>query len=278
MTLLNSLVRRLSGSSKPLLVLALLPLLTGFAFHVSVPRPQASAAAPLRQPLAFSQYLVNLGPVEAKRSHPAWFRFRNLSDELMELRDLKTSCGCLAVGFTRDRVEPGKTGELTLQIESAHQPAGPRTYTADVVYGPPGDPDVEYTTRLTFRIVLPERTVRVNPRVLIFHQPNANQTAHTIDVNDLRDEPLSVLDVDSDSELLGLEVVPIRFRSSEEKQAGLTGRVRVIVGAVPPGRHETIVRIHTDDPEFKTLKVPVRIHGPAERSVSHQPLNGTNQE
>lgn len=251
---------------------AMLPVLFGLGFQAAGPRSQPLNDRVSRPPLAFHQYMVNLGDVPVQRSHAARFSFTNHGDQAIKLRRLETSCGCLTQQFEQDVIAPGADGRFKLWIQTASQSPGNKQYTCKVVYGPVGKPDVEYKADLVFRITLPEQSVVVTPKAMIFHQPNSQVTERTVDVNDFRTGRMRILEATSQSELLQVKILPHSTLTKTEREEGVVGRVNVAVGAVPPGRHNAVVLIKTDDEEFDQLVVPVLIYGPeatTDASVDH---------
>ena len=169
-------------------------------------------------------------------------------------------------------IAPGERSRFMLWIQSASQSPGNKQYTCKAFYGPAGVPDVEHEADLVFRITLPEQSVVVTPKALIFHQPNSQVTEHFLEVTDLRFPRLRVVDATTRSKLVNVSVVPSIELTTAERDEGVVARVKVLVGAVPPGRHNAVVQILTSDQEFDVLEIPVLIHGPAatsDASVSH---------
>ncbi len=269
-------------------------MLCGFVCSSVNSRASTTPVATPRSPLAFHQYSINLGRVEPRIQHFAHFAFTTNSDQQIELRDLKTSCGCLKQLKEQTVFEPGENGRFALRIQSANQTPGQKFYTATAVYGPVGQPDQQFETELTFRVLLPEATVLVRPRVLVVHQSNGRSLTHQIAVSDLRSRPLNVLRVESNSDQVrvALQAEPSQKKSFDDftrqlctaprtpaigwfardarrlqdeeadANAGVIQRILVTVSDLPPGRSEAEIRIHTDDLEFEVLRVPVRLNGP----------------
>jgi hypothetical protein len=249
------------GSLAPTLT-AILPLIVAIGFHIAGPRPSHSAPGKPKPPLAFHQYSVNLGEVEARPRHFGRFIFTNRSDQSIELRELETSCGCLSGHLDRKIIAPGQQSEFFLWVTSANQPVGPRNYTCTVIYGPEGQTDIAHRTDLQFLLTLPERSVTLNPRLLLFRQPNDTPTTRFINVTDLRDRPLTVLGAVCDPPLPEISVIAPTEIPRSDREDGAVSQIKVTVGAVPPGKHECMLTIQTTDPDFEYLKVPIQIHGP----------------
>lgn len=243
-------------------IAALSPVLLCLAFQAAGSRPAFSRPAKPKPPLAFHQYMVNLGEVESKRIHDARFWMTNLGEHELEIRDVKTSCGCLADQLEKKTVLPNETTDLALFIRAANQSSGSKHYTATVTYGPVDSPETEYISEVAFRLVLPEQTVTLNPRVLIMHQYQGNRVTHQVDVNDLRDRQLRVLGVSCDAGYIDVELVPHSEIALGSRRNGLVAQLRVTAENVPPGPHECVVRIRTTDPEFAEMTLPMRVYGP----------------
>lgn len=248
------------------LLIALLPMCVAFCAQF-FPAEARSSSTITKPPLAFHQYSVNLGEVEPRRDHFARFTFTNRGTETIKIRKLETSCGCLTEHLKNRVFEPGEHGEFFLRVQSANQAPGLKNYTCKVLFGPPEKADVEYATDLTFRVVLPARSVSVSPRVLIFHQQTPTRTAHSVEILDLRDRRLDILDVSCDAPFVDVRLLDRSAISEDDRQRGVIERVQVLVENVPPGTHEHVIRIITNDDEFNLMQVPLRIHGPSANSV-----------
>jgi len=238
------------------------PVLLCLAFQAAGSRPAFSEPAKPKPPLAFHQYMVNLGEVESKRIHDARFWMTNLGEHELEIRDVKTSCGCLVDQLEKKTVLPNETTDLALFIRAANQSPGSKHYTATVTYGPTDSPETEFISEVAFRLILPEQTVTLNPRVLIMHQYQGNRVTHQVDVNDLRDRPLRVLGVSCEAEYIDVELIPYSEMAPGSRRNGLVAQLRVTATEVPPGPHECVVRIRTTDPEFAEMTLPMRVYGP----------------
>lgn len=237
-------------------------MLIGFGFHQAGARPQPSVPVSDRPPLAFHQYVVNLGHVPSEPNHFARFAFTNRGDREMRIRRLESSCGCLTQQLEQRAFAPGERGHFRLRIQSAIQSPGPKDYTCKVFYGPTGDESVEFVEEVIFRLVLPEHSVTLNPRALVMQQPTSNPIRHRFEVRDLRGERLTVLAAVCEPPLAEITLLPRLELSLDEMRSGIMQRIEILVGAVPPGTHECVIVVQTDDAEFPTLQLPLRIHGP----------------
>jgi len=203
----------------------------------------------------------DLRQVMPQKVHRAEYAFTNRSSDPIEIRDVRTSCGCLTDQMPEKSVQPGETKTLNLFIRSANQPPGPRHYTARVVYGPSGDMKTEFETVLSFRLILPRQSVTLSPRSLIMHVDQDSSVSHVVEVTDQRERPLTVLGVSCDLEFVDVEMIPINGNNLTARWDAVVGQIRVSVSGVPGGKHDGVVRIRTNDPEFTELTLPVMIDG-----------------
>lgn len=246
-----NLVRRSSRERRWLSCLAAAPFFLAVVFYAIGPRPQPLAAAASRPALAFEQYLVNLGNVEPRREHFARFGFTNTGDRSVRIKELKPSCGCLQPYLERTVLEPGESGEFFLRVQSATETPGKKTYTCKVFYEDPDPREAE----VTFKLTLPEQTVTVEPKALIFYQMGDTEMTREIVVTDHRGGSLELTGVRCSTELADVHLNP------PETDFDNTPRqtISVTVGHVPRGRHQGLLTISTDDPDFPELRVPLLI-------------------
>jgi hypothetical protein len=239
-------------------------MLLAFGASFVGPRPADSAAGPERSPVVFHQYMVNLAEVPARRNHFGRFAFTNRGNRSIEIRRLNTSCGCLTEHMEKREFAAGETGEFTLRIQAANQTPGNKEYTCEVVYGPVGDDSVSWSTDLVFRMVLPEQSVTLNPRALIVHQFNAEPTRNVVSIFDTRARPLKATAIECDRSFVTVSLLSRNELKPEDIEYGVAQQVEIVVGATPPGQHDFVVRVATDDPEFDVIRIPVRVYGPVE--------------
>ena len=127
------------------------PFLLSLGFHAAGAVPQRIAPPPSRGSLAFEQYAVNLGAIAPTPYAYARFRFTNVGNEAVHIRELKTSCGCLQPRLAQREYQPGESGHFDLRIQTANEPPGPKDEFVRVLYDDPQPQEIE----LTFRVVLP---------------------------------------------------------------------------------------------------------------------------
>ena len=93
---------------------------------------QAGIAIPSRENVDvlthdFGAVAVDRGPVRLEHT----FRIANGTDRLMEIKDIKKSCGCIEAAATRQEVGPGESTSVTVALELSQ--SGPVAHGANIV-------------------------------------------------------------------------------------------------------------------------------------------------
>ncbi len=236
---------------------AALPFALSIIFHTIGPHGQQFSQAAEPPALAFDQYLVNLRDVQPSRYVFARFGFTNTSKHTVKIKQLKPSCGCLNPQLKKRRYEPNESGEFYLRVQTANEKPGPNEYFCTVLYEDIQPREVE----LRFKVTLPNKTVIVRPKALIFYQFGSEPTTREIVVTDYRQQQLEILGVNCSSTLAKVALGKVE----SDHQGQRRHKVLVTVVEVPQGRHQALVTIFTNDPEFSQLRVPLLLQGPGEK-------------
>ncbi|WP_339687004.1 DUF1573 domain-containing protein [Gimesia maris] len=246
-----------------LLALAVSPFITASFAHWSGSRVQESLAAEEKPALAFETYMVNTGMVkETTRVVGARFRFKNLSEHKVTVTELVPSCGCLKPRLEKKVYEPNETGEFQLKMETASESPGQKEYFVDFKY----EDTQERSTRLTFKLELPTRRLVVKPKALVIYQFTPGRTIHPLTVSDYRGgQDFEIISVESTSKFAKVKL------AERELDKGVTSqKLEVIVeNLVPPGKHNGMIVIKTNDPDFPELYVPMIIQGPDRKTAQN---------
>jgi hypothetical protein len=236
-----------------LLIAALLPFGASVAFHANPAAPQSGPQPVERGSLVFDQYLVNLGEIEPAGEAAGWFRFTNAGRRPVTITDLEPSCGCLQPRLEKRTYAPGESGEFHTRIQTATEKPGPKEYTVTVRYSDPAPRE----TRLTFKLILPEQEVLVEPRGLIVYQfGEAAPLDRELVVTDFRRRSLVVTGVEVSTPWAAARVAD----TGEDAHGRQRTRIVVTVQRdVPEGTHHGRITIRTTDPEYSPLTVPLVI-------------------
>lgn len=235
--------------------LACLPVVVSVVVHgAATPAPLAISVAP-RPALAFNQYQVDLGAIQAMPEVRATFVFQNRGSQPVEIQEIQPSCGCLMPRLSKKHYEPGESDGLVVRVQPANEQPGSKEYFVDVKYTDPEPRSV----RLTFKLVIPEEQLLVSPKALIFFQFGEQETTQNLTVTNARGSSLRILDAVTNSSYITLQIGEqgLSPRDGYPQQA-----VRVTAAAkVPAGRHHGLITLKTDDPDQPELRVPVMVQG-----------------
>src|SRR5437867_11108731 len=126
----------------PLLMLA--GTLTGIASGLaqtktSSPSPTAPVSPPegARARIQFVETALDFGRISSGELVKHDFVFTNIGTATLEIKDVRAGCGCTTAGTWDKTVEPGKTGVIPLQFNSANY-SGTITKAATVTCNDPG--------------------------------------------------------------------------------------------------------------------------------------------
>ena len=199
-----------------------------------------SARADLRSDLP----VVDLGVIRGGQKLTHCFEFINSGDKALEILDLRPGCGCLAPRITQRSLQPGEKTTLVLELRTLGQAEGPHTWDIDVKYRSGAE---TRTLPLALRGTV-HNEITVQPAILGLHVVKSVQ--QEITVTDTRPAPMHVLAAEARAP--GVQVTRI-------DRAGKTTKILVSADAaqLAPGRHDGVISIVTDDPDYRQLLVPV---------------------
>jgi len=235
-----------------LLIFALIPFSLSLMADWNGPQARNVSGQVMRPALVFDQYLVNLGPVQPQRFVKAYFRFRNTSQQAVQITELVPSCGCLNPQLEKRDYAPNEVGEFFVRVDTALQKPGLQEFTVRMHYDDTQPREVE----LTFKVTLPEKQVLVRPKALVFYQSGIVTDPQRVSVIDYRVQPLSVNEVSTSSKLVVASL--LNPRQDQEGNTVIPIDVR-INGAIPPGQHRALITIRTDDTDYPQLQVPLML-------------------
>ena len=248
-------------------LLALVPCLTAAVFGSQNSNGPPCLVTTSRPALVFSEYLRDYGPAPVEQQPtltPApVFYLKNKGSEKVKITGMEPSCGCLAPSISAMEIDPGAVEKLTLPIRLSNEPSGFREYTVTVSYL---DPKPHHVT-LAVKAVLPEKTLIVEPRVLMVMGAVKPGHQHIVTVSDFRpesaDKPMKVTGVTGSSSLFTAELVE-QYNHEGANRTSVSVQFRE---NAPEGRHRGVINIATDDALFPMIQVPVMV-GDSKRDPS----------
>jgi hypothetical protein len=237
----------------PLLVVALLVAAPPEPFQVAQPSIDAGE--------------VRVGPTLVRR-----FAFVNAGAEPLTVTGLTASCGCATPALPQRTYRPGERGELALEVNTLSQPAGANRWAVRVAYRC-GDHTGGLTLELTARLV---REIDITPAALMF-QGHGAVTA-SVSIQDTRLRPFRVESLATSAPYLKAVdrrgFAYVRDTGSELRVCNWDILVEVAADC-PEGRHSETITVTTDDPVYRTIKLPVTIIREPKRKVTASPARLT---
>lgn len=237
-----------------LLAAALLPFGWSIYNRVCGSEPAAAVEPPERPGLVFHQHMVNLGKVDSTPVVGARFAFTNRGAHRVKIVAAKPSCGCLKPRIAKTEYAPGESGMFLLPVQTPNQKPGPHEYQLTVRYTDPKPREAV----LIFKVTLPEKQLVVRPRALAVYQLGGRATEWKIHVTDYPKLGLKLTGVTCNSPYAAVKLGSVTLDAYGYR------RHEVVVNVpadVPPGRHRGLIEIATDDPRYRTIKVPLIISG-----------------
>jgi hypothetical protein len=167
--------------------------MTGFARSSAAAVEAVTNSASLSGPhIEFTNTIFNFGKVSPGEVLKHDFVFSNTGSQLLEISEIRPSCGCTTAGAWDKKVEPGRSGKISVQFNSGGY-GGAITKTLGVLCNDPAQSNV--TLQITGVIWRP---IDIIPAYAIFSfgpdtPPQSNQTRVLRIVNNL-EEPVTISD------------------------------------------------------------------------------------
>ncbi len=228
-----------------------------------------------RPALVFETYMRHEGldPIPMQPLLTPYFTFVNKGAATVMIQEVKAGCSCISPEITSKEIAPGQQGRVMLPIKTRHEPAGLREYMTTVKYLDPKPREVT----LTYKVVLPEKQVEIEPRVVMLMGKISSSDHSIITINDHRTEryadPMKIQSVVSSSPLFKAELLG---QTSNDGIGRTTIDVRFADG-IPMGQHRGLVTITTSDEAYPVIQVPVILgdrRRPEDEAVSLSPDAG----
>jgi hypothetical protein len=198
--------------------------------------------------IIFKSTTFDFGRLTSGQSAKHNFTFTNTGSGVLEISEVKPGCGCTTAGEWDRTVNPGKTGVIPLQFNSAGF-GGAVTKSATVVCNDPRQSNVI----LSLKGVV-WKPIDVSPTVVVFQpteEDQARETKVVRIVSDL-DQPLKLFDLECTEPSLTAEVKTVK--AGKEFELNVT--------SIPPFRTRyasASITLKTSSREVPLLVVPVSI-------------------
>ncbi len=174
---------------------------------------------------------------------------------------VEAGCGCLRQTLSANRLQPGETAKLTIEVNTLTQPDGPNrwqvqvSYTLDLPPVAPGAAPVSQSGSQLLNVTANlSREVSVVPPQLAFSC--TAEAAGSFTITDRRTRPLTVVKAASTSPHLLAEIGKPAAGADGTRQQVV--HVKLVADA-PTGHRDETLTLYTDDAAYPELRLPVRV-------------------
>ncbi len=209
----------------------------------STARAAASPAA-IGPRLEFDRLTYDFGRVAAGSVVSCEFVYRNTGDQVLEIRDVRPSCGCTTASNWKRQLAPGESSQLAFQLNTANF-SGPLHKTVMVTSSAAGQPSVVLQLQGTVW-----KPIDVTPSYVIYSAITNLQAAETRSVR-------IVNNTDDPVDFKPPQINNPRFRA--ELKAVRPGKeFELVIQTVPPLAYGAIQAVATLQPSTDKLP-PVQV-------------------
>jgi uncharacterized protein DUF1573 len=202
-------------------------------------------------PLYCAQPVADRGQVRGGPVLAHQFEFSNRAASELAIVHVQPSCGCLAPKLSATRLKPGESATLALSIGTISQPAGDNLWSVRLYYRVAGESENRIAElRVKAKLV---KEVSLEPAALrLMGGPGL---AHEITLIDRRAKPLDLTGAFPSSNR-----ITATMGDWKKTDAGWMRKIQVkLAENCPPGKHEEIIQILSQDGDYGEIRVPVTV-------------------
>lgn len=212
------------------------------------PAPDAALpadATPLGPRIKFAEPIFDFGRVKAGEVVKHTYAFTNIGDQVLEIHNVQPSCGCTPLGEWSRRVEPGQTGSIAVQFNSANF-NGAVFKTISVACNDKTQPS--HILQLKGTIWKP---IDVAPQFAVLNiPPDAPNASTTVKIINNTEEPVTLSPPESNNPAFTAEVKT----NQPGKEYELTVSTK---STLPPGNVQGIITLKTSSTNLPVVNVTV---------------------
>jgi hypothetical protein len=210
----------------------------------------ALATGPARAEVVFPEPVVELGEVRTGGIIERACPFVNQGAAPIEVVEVKAGCSCLQAEAAEHLIAAGRSGTLRLRVNTLSASAGRHAWRVTLRYRAGG---ALCEQELLVRALVVSEIIVQPPELTVYAE---GPTQHEVAVLDLRPAPLRIVRVEASAPHLHVGSVV----ETTDGTGRLVRRVRfTVVGDCPPGRHDDVLVLCTDDEQYRELRIPVTV-------------------
>jgi len=194
--------------------------------------------------IEFATQVFDFGKVSAGELVRHDFAFTNTGRALLEITDVRPGCGCTTAGTWDRRVQPGKTGLIPLQFNSANF-NGKVTKSATVTCNDPGKSNL--VLQITGTVWKP---IEITPLMAMFKVSDELQTNETkvVRIVSNLDEPITLSDLQCTNQAFQAELKTVK--PGKEFELHITAVTPFTARSI-----NTLVSLKTSSPRVPAINV-----------------------
>lgn len=214
-------------------------------------------AAIAANPLSVDRNQVDRGTVKIGPPLSQSFQLNNHGPHPIVITDVGSTCGCLAPKLDRRELPPGGRAQLTIEVNTLSQPAGPIRWTTRVNYRH-GEECKSLDLDVRAHLI---SEIKVEPAAVAF---NIRQTRSVdVVVHDTRPKPFRITGVGTSLSNVKAEVLGNKDQRHHIRLTATTDG--------PAGVQSAFAWFTTDDPAYPQIKIPVTVNVPAKQRIVASP-------
>jgi hypothetical protein len=206
--------------------------------------PELPASTNIGPKIQFEAPVFDFGRVKVGEVVKHTFIFTNIGDQVLELKEVRPSCGCTGAGEWSRKVEPGQTGSIPLQLGTAGF-GGPISKPITVTCNDPSQPSVVLQMKGTVW-----KPIDVAPQFAVMHATahSTNPVSTLVRIVNNEEEPVTISEPELNHPSFTAELKEVKPGMEFE----LTVRT---AGPLPPGNVQGGLLMKTSSPQVPVINV-----------------------
>ena len=194
--------------------------------------------------IQFETTAYDFGKLRAGEPVKHTFLFTNLGDATLVLSNVQPSCGCTTAGEWSRQVEPGQTGTIPLQFNSANY-SGPVTKTVTVTSNDRRQPSLGLQIKGTLW-----KPIEVIPQFAVLNLPveASGQATTVVHILNNLDEPITLAEPESNNHAFAARVSTLK--PGREFQLSITA-----TAPIEPANAQAQIRLQTSATNMPIITV-----------------------
>lgn len=208
-------------------------------------------------PLTADQAMVDRGAVKVGPPLTQTFQLTNRGPQSIVIKDVHSTCGCLAPKLERREIPPGGQTQLAIEVNTLSQPAGP----------------IRWTTRVDYRHGVETKTLQLELRATLVSEIKVEPASVAFSIRQSRSVDVVVQDTrPRPFRITGAGTSLANVKAEVIGNDGPRQLLRLTASADgPPGVQSAFAWFTTNDPEYPQVKIPVTVNIPAKQRIVASP-------